>query len=155
MENPVKRDQKKIVWWGLICVLVFAAAQKNIPALWILHRRGLAAQGTVTDKEPYHNQRIHYTYSVDDRIYSGAGHGGCGNPLFKDISYGDTVSVIYDSSYPQRSAMGKPYAHLMQRVMTVGLMGFVLFCLISYIFYIISNFNTSQNKNSTLPSGKQ
>lgn len=71
MENPVKRDPKKIVWWGLICVLVFAAAQKNIPALWILHRRGLAAQGTVTDKEPYHNQRIHYTYSVDDRIYSG------------------------------------------------------------------------------------
>lgn len=51
--------------------------------------------------------------------------------------------------------MGKPYVHLMQRVMTVGLMGFVLFCLISYIFYIISNFNTSQNKNSTLPPGKQ
>jgi hypothetical protein len=118
----------------LICFgvwLVFAALAVAVGVRftdWLSYRRlsdGIGVYGRVDAKEPANHQIVRYSFLLGRQKFEGIGHGGRGNPSFKELEVGEPVVVFYDPSNPNMSCMGYPEAH--QRVEMAGIIFLVLF----------------------------
>jgi hypothetical protein len=72
-----------------------------------LHQSGKETMGTVVDKEPARHRRIHYTYQVGPRLYTGIVDAGLASLPFDDIRNGDHLTVIYLADNPDTSVAGE------------------------------------------------
>jgi hypothetical protein len=84
-----------------------------------LAKSNLPTEGRVTALEPDNHQIVRYTYRVGPQEYAGSGHGGQGNPAFKDITVGQSVIVYYDPTRPTVSTLGSPASPLFGNVLGV------------------------------------
>ena len=73
--------------------------------------RGTGTYGKVVAKEPENHQIVHYSFIVGEKTFTGIGHGGRGNPPFKNLEIGQQVVVFFDPQNPNSSCMGYPESH--------------------------------------------
>ncbi len=111
--------------WALLGLLAAGAALlwRLHPQEWPLDRRlddfGALAQGTVTAKG--REGDVHYTFAVGDRLYSGVGTAGYGNPELGELAEGDSVVVAYLPSDPNVSILGSPHERLRDQNRAIAL----------------------------------
>lgn len=123
------------VW--VVCTLGFAlggALFLNIPKLYRLSNKGIVTEGRVDAKEPLNHQTIHYSFTVGRQTYYGTGHGGNGNPGFKELQIGDPVRVSYNPSVHEESYMGDPASEL--ESLTRGMIIIAFFPTIVIVIYV-------------------
>lgn len=83
---------------------------------WPKHKRligeGVPAQALITAKGVGAPDNVHYTYSVDGRLYSGVGKAGWGTPPFDSLDVDDEVLIFHSKSDPELSDLGDPREHI-------------------------------------------
>lgn len=105
-------------------LLVVTYQMTRIP--YLLYEEGVRTRGTVERKEPQNHRLITYSYQVGLRRFSGRGDDGHGNPLFDEISAGDSVVLYYWRSDPSVSILGLPHLLIHDELMTL-VVGFLVF----------------------------
>lgn len=105
-----------------------------------LAKSNVRTEGRVTALEPANHQIVRYTYLAGTQEYKGAGHGGRGNPEFKDINVGQTVVVYYDPTRPEVSTLGSPGAPLYGNVLGVIFVTLMLPTFIIFTLYRMGYF---------------
>src|SRR5215203_2443187 len=74
--------------------------------------QGVPVYGEIIGKDAADHQRIHYSYTANDVLYTGQGQAGSGNPSFEDLAVGQQVVVFYDRAKPESSFLGYPQIDL-------------------------------------------
>jgi hypothetical protein len=104
----------------VVAVLALAAAAAAAGRLrWApfhtLHDEGRLENGWVTAKDPG-SRAVYYSFKVKERdrerVYSGIGRAGHGNPDFDRLGIGDRVLVAYLPRDPSASRLGDPEEYL-------------------------------------------
>jgi hypothetical protein len=72
-----------------------------------LHQSGEKAMATVVEKEPARHRRIHYTYQVGPRLFTGIIDADPAGLPFDEIHNGDHLPVIYLPDKPDTSVAGE------------------------------------------------
>jgi hypothetical protein len=97
---------------------------------WPKYRRlmdhGAGVDGRVTGKGLVGGRKVHYSFLVGGRLYSGTGRAGYGNPEYDQLSEDDEVIVFYLPKNPDVSCLGDPKEHIrdQNRVMSLALLVF-------------------------------
>ena len=105
----------------------------NVRKFYLLSERGVLIQGQVTKTEPQNHHAVYYSYSIDQRDYSGVGSAGNMNRRIDEVTVGDKAPVTYDSLNPESSCLGDPnkqLSSLMRGVIFISL--FPTLCFFSY-----------------------
>jgi hypothetical protein len=98
-----------------VAVAVLAVAwvwSRQWPKCRLLRERGSVAYGVVTAKSAGRARLVNYTFSAADRLYSGVGRAGYGNPEFSELAVDDRVLIFYLPTDPDVSLLGDPAEHL-------------------------------------------
>lgn len=129
MPSPFVSGVDRLGGWRRILVIALAAALASIvarqdwPRYSRLKAQGVGTDGWVTAKGLNGRGKVNYSFNVADRLYSGVGRSGYGNPEFDELSAGDKVIVFYLPKDPDVSVLGDPKEHLRDQNLVI------VFCL--------------------------
>ncbi len=98
-----------------------------------LAKSSVRTEGRVTALEPANHEIVRYAYRVGAE-YNGSGHGGSGNPVFRNLRVGESVIVFYDPAHPEVSSLGYPEGPLSGNLW--GVISTTLFLPICIIFVL-------------------
>jgi hypothetical protein len=106
-----KKNWLSIVWifiWLLstMYAVFFGLTNFKVAETYRLLRSGVETNGVITDKMRQNHQRIQYSFKVDEKKYSFSGFAGDLGKDFDQISIGEKVKVIYESTNPSNSCLG-------------------------------------------------
>lgn len=125
-----------LLWLSLtIASAISGAAILNVRKFYLLSKRGTLTEGQVTKTEAQNHQSVYYSYSIDQRSYSGGGDAGDINRSFDEVAVGDKVPVTYDSLSPASSCLGNPDEEL--RSLMHGVVFISLFPTFGFISYFV------------------
>lgn len=92
---------------GILVAFIGLAGMPEWTEQYRLWTRGVETQGVVTSKEPRNHRRVHYSYSVDGRAFTGSRSETGANPPFDRLNPGDPIKVFYDPDNPDRSELDR------------------------------------------------
>jgi len=105
--NPKPQITTFVIWLVLLVVLgAFGIYVLDWTKYHRLAKSAVQTEGSVVSKEPANDRSIHYSFKVNDRLYSGVGNAGGINPEFDQLNVGDPVKVSYDPENPEESFLG-------------------------------------------------
>ncbi|MBV9155792.1 MAG: DUF3592 domain-containing protein [Acidobacteriaceae bacterium] len=91
-------------WWNLLIVLPWLLGTALVVHEWAVDRtiaqREKTADGTITTHQAANHDRYGYSFSINDRSYS-----GWQSPAKQDFRVGQQVTVFYDPLDPTRNAL--------------------------------------------------
>ncbi len=109
------------LWFAGASLVAFGIGQFNVPLLYRLTRRGVTTCGTVTGFEPNNHRTVHYSYQVNDKIYSGAQEGGVGGETSASSNHCGGNVVFYLPERPDVSCIGDPAPMLKNEIIPIAL----------------------------------
>lgn len=96
-----------LVWIGLT-VLVALFGSLSVLRSSSLSRHYQRADGTVVGLVPEQHRSFDYRYRVGSRSYFGRATAGEADRRFGSLRVGETITIFYDSTNPDRSTAGPP-----------------------------------------------
>src|SRR3954447_18163765 len=112
-----------LLWVGvwIVCGLVATAGitaldysnQKQFSAL---KERGVVAHATVTRTDPGNHNTVYYSFVANGTVYNSGGPSDPPNPVASQLSPGQPLHVVYDSSDPNVSCACDPYDEALSNV---------------------------------------
>jgi hypothetical protein len=95
------------VWIGLTALVALFGLFS------VLHSSSISShaqstQASIVGLVPEQHQSFDYRYRVGDRTYFGRSTAGNADRAFESLHVGDTLTVFYDSTDPDRSTAGPP-----------------------------------------------
>ena len=102
-----------LIWAGLT-LFFFIIGKLIFPSddLDSFITNGIKVEATVEKKEPDNHQHVIYTYTVNEKKYTGIGNAGYGNPGFENLQIGQKIMAYYDSNTPEKSILGNPKLYI-------------------------------------------
>src|ERR1700690_130406 len=110
-----------LLWFAGASLIAVGIGQFNVPLLYRLARRGIETCGTVTGFEPNNHRTVHYSYRVNDKIYTGEQEGGVRTETSAlPTNCGGNV-VFYLPERPGVSCIGDPAPMLKNEIIPIVL----------------------------------
>jgi hypothetical protein len=94
--------------WVALTILVAIVGSLSVLKSSSLSRHAQSTQAAVVGLVPEQHQSFDYGYRVGNRTFFGRSTAGEADKTFESLHVGDTVTVFYDSTHPEKSTAGPP-----------------------------------------------
>jgi hypothetical protein len=97
-----------VIVWVTLTILVAVFGSRSVLKSSSISRYAQSTEASVVGLVPEQHQSFDYRYRVGNRTFFGRSTAGEADKAFESLRVGDTVTVFYDSTHPEKSTAGPP-----------------------------------------------